>query len=131
PELSRRFVKEGADFLVNITNDAWFGKTTEASQHLAASVFRAIENRVNLVRCANTGISGFINPQGKITSLVSDEAGNNIFIPGYLTQDIYLYTQRTFYGYSGDSLIIVCALYIIFVLLGNKIKPARIKRKKD
>ncbi|MFA5063565.1 MAG: apolipoprotein N-acyltransferase, partial [Candidatus Omnitrophota bacterium] len=42
PELSRRFVKEGADFLVNITNDAWFGKTTEASQHLAASVFRAI-----------------------------------------------------------------------------------------
>ncbi|MDD5567728.1 MAG: apolipoprotein N-acyltransferase [Candidatus Omnitrophica bacterium] len=131
PELSRRFVKEGADFLVNITNDAWFGKTTEASQHLAASVFRAIENRVNLVRCANTGISGFISPQGKILSLVSDPSGNHIFIPGYLTRDIYLYTQRTLYGYSGDFLIILCALYIIFILLRDRIKPARVKRKKD
>ena len=121
PELSRRFVNQGADFLVNITNDAWFGRTSEAYQHLAASVFRAIENRVNVVRSANTGVSCFINPQGKILSLVSDGAGNSIFIPGYLTQDISLRNQPTFYGHCGDFLIILCLLCVLYQL--HKRKP--------
>ncbi len=115
PELSRRFVNKGADFLVNITNDAWFGKTPEAYQHLAASVFRAVENRVNVVRSANTGVSGFINPQGKILSLVSDGTGNAIFIPGYLTQNIYLHNQPTFYGYYGDLFIILCLVCVLYI----------------
>ena len=61
PELARNFVRNGAKFLVNITNDAWFGKTPEAYQHLSASVLRAIENRVNVVRSANTGFSAYIS----------------------------------------------------------------------
>lgn len=125
PELSRRFVRKGADFLINITNDAWFGKTTEASQHLAASVFRAVENRVNVVRAANTGISGFISPQGRITSLITDGMGNNIFVPGYLTGDIYINKQPAPYSYLGDYFVILClagTLCILFFSRRQKIK---------
>ncbi|MFH0855893.1 MAG: apolipoprotein N-acyltransferase [Candidatus Omnitrophota bacterium] len=126
PGLSRRFIKEGAGFLINITNDAWFGKTSEASQHMAASVFRAVENRINLVRAANTGISGFIDPRGKALSLVSDAAGNNIFIPGYLTQNIYLNAQPTFYGHYGDLLVILCLICVVYILvLARKQKPKK------
>ncbi len=114
PSLSREFVKRGADFLVNITNDAWFKKTSSPYQHLSASVFRAVENRVPLVRSANTGVSGFIAPSGKITSLVEDKSGNNIFIAGYKTQDVIIYKQGfSFYTRYGDIFIIVCLLLVL------------------
>ncbi|MDO8661803.1 MAG: apolipoprotein N-acyltransferase [Candidatus Omnitrophota bacterium] len=122
PELSRRFVNKGADFLINITNDAWFGRTPEAYQHLAASVFRAVENRVNVVRSANTGVSAFINPQGRILSFVNDAAGNAIFIPGYQTQDISPHIQPTFYGRYGDFLVVGCCMLIILVLIIRKLR---------
>jgi apolipoprotein N-acyltransferase len=67
PGLSRGQVKKGADLLVNLTNDAWFGKTSAPYQHLAIAVFRAVENRTPMVRAANTGISAFIRPTGEIT----------------------------------------------------------------
>jgi len=122
PSLSRSFVRKGADFMVNITNDAWFGKTTEAYQHLAASVFRAVENRVYLVRVANTGVSGFINPKGEILSLVNDGQGNVIFIPGYLTQDISPFVQPTFYARYGDLLVFVFLLYLLIIMLSLRLK---------
>jgi apolipoprotein N-acyltransferase len=65
PSLPRRFVKEGAQWLVVITNDAWFGRSAASLQHLQASVFRAVESRVWVVRAANTGWSGFIDPSGR------------------------------------------------------------------
>jgi apolipoprotein N-acyltransferase len=66
PGLSRSLVKNGAGVLVNLTNDAWFGKSSAAYQHFSMAVFRAVENRRSLVRCANTGISGFVDPAGRI-----------------------------------------------------------------
>jgi len=57
PSLLRRFRSDGAQFMVNLTNDGWFGDTAELDQHMANSVFRTVENRVGLVRAANTGIS--------------------------------------------------------------------------
>ena len=66
PGLSRAMVKNGASILVNITNDAWFGKTSGPYQHFSMSVFRAVESRRSLIRAANTGISGFIDPSGKV-----------------------------------------------------------------
>jgi apolipoprotein N-acyltransferase len=68
PELARAMVKNGAQLMVNITNDAWFGRTSAAYQHFSMAVFRTVENRRTLARAANTGISGFIDPCGRILS---------------------------------------------------------------
>ncbi len=64
PDLVRQPVKNGAQFLVNITNDAWFGDSAASYQHMAMGALRAVENRVPIVRAANTGISGTIDPTG-------------------------------------------------------------------
>src|SRR4030042_1826530 len=66
PHLSRAQVANGARLLVNITNDAWFGKTSAAYQHLSMAVLRAVENHVCLARAANTGISAFIDGAGRL-----------------------------------------------------------------
>ncbi|MDP2981555.1 MAG: nitrilase-related carbon-nitrogen hydrolase, partial [Candidatus Omnitrophota bacterium] len=84
PELAKEFVKNGAKFMVVITNDAWYGKSGAAYQHAACSVFRAIENRVPIVRCANTGYSCFIDSKGKIYDSV-EEKKSHLFITGYKT----------------------------------------------
>ncbi|MDD2680101.1 MAG: apolipoprotein N-acyltransferase [Candidatus Omnitrophica bacterium] len=123
PELARGFVNRGADFLVNITNDAWFGKTSEAYQHLAASVFRAVENRVTLVRAANTGVSGFIDPQGRVVFLVGREA-NPLFTSGYKSRDIFIRRQPSFYKRHGDFLVTACLLFLLFITVFNR-KPGR------
>ncbi|MCD4689216.1 MAG: apolipoprotein N-acyltransferase [Desulfuromonadaceae bacterium] len=68
PELARDYVRRGSDLLVNITNDAWFGRSSAPYQHLAMCRFRAVENRVWLARAANTGISALIAPSGRITA---------------------------------------------------------------
>jgi apolipoprotein N-acyltransferase len=67
PDLVRLFVRHGAQFLVNITNDAWFGYSPASYQHLSMVVFRAVENRLPIVRAANTGISAVIDPTGRLS----------------------------------------------------------------
>jgi apolipoprotein N-acyltransferase len=68
PDLTRRFVAQGAELLVNITNDAWFGRTSAPYQHLVMEAMRAVENRVPLIRAANTGFSAVIDIDGRIQS---------------------------------------------------------------
>lgn len=123
PELSRRFAKEGAEFLVNITNDVWFGRTSCPYQHLAASVFRAVENNLFMVRCANTGVSAFINPNGKIISSVRDDLNNEIFIAGYRTQDINAKNHPTLYCRFGEFFIFL--LYILLICSIVRVKKHR------
>lgn len=72
PGLSRLAVKNGARLLVNQTNDAWFDYSAGSVQHLANAVFRAVENRVPMVRCANSGVSCFIDPLGRLDSVTAD-----------------------------------------------------------
>jgi apolipoprotein N-acyltransferase len=124
PELSREFVKRGASFLVNITNDAWYKKTAASYQHCQAAVFRAVENRVFLVRSANTGISAFISPSGKITSPVEDQ-GEKIFIDGYKIQEIRIARKGlTFYTRYGDVFILLCMFIVLYGIIGLRKKKA-------
>jgi apolipoprotein N-acyltransferase len=108
PDLFRRFVKKGAAFMVNITNEGWFGETA-LYQKVAASVFRAVENRVFLVRATNTGISCFIDPYGRITGRVQND-GRDTLVEGYLTRPVYLSEERTFYTRHGDLFAYLCLL---------------------
>ncbi|MBI4974695.1 MAG: apolipoprotein N-acyltransferase, partial [Candidatus Omnitrophica bacterium] len=89
PGLAREFVRNGADFLVNITNDAWFGKSSAPYQHAQSSVFRAVENRVNIVRAANTGLSCFIDQKGRVIDSVEAD-GADLFIDGFKSSEIVL-----------------------------------------
>lgn len=119
--LSRDFVNKGAKFLVNITNDAWFKKTVEPYQHLQASVFRAVENKVWVVRAANTGVSCFINPNGKIVSSVQDkDTQEEIFISGFKTQDISLDKRTSLYSRIGDIFVLFCFILFLGVILLEK-----------
>ncbi|OQX54276.1 MAG: apolipoprotein N-acyltransferase [Candidatus Omnitrophica bacterium 4484_213] len=111
PYLSRGFVKRGADFLINISNDAWFGKTSAPYQHCQSAVFRAVENRVNVIKCSNTGVSCFISPAGRISGRLSKQ-GKDIFVAGYSTQKILIEkTPLTFYTRFGDVFAILCLLF--------------------
>lgn len=120
PELSRNFVDKGADLLINITNDAWFGRTSSPFQHLQASVFRAVENRVNVVRCANTGISGFIGPEGKIISMIKVKKGEARFVDGTQGVELKITKQPTIYRRFGDFFILLCFLIVVIQFLKLK-----------
>lgn len=71
PELAREYVNAGSRVLVNITNDAWFGRSSAPYQHLSMAVFRAVETRTPLVRAANTGITSIIDQNGHIKGMTS------------------------------------------------------------
>jgi apolipoprotein N-acyltransferase len=111
PGLSRAMVRNNASLLINITNDAWFGKTSGPYQHFSMTVFRAVENRRSLVRAANTGISGFIDPAGRVmasTALLKEAA---------VTQTVPLLKERTVYTNIGDLFAQVCLAVVLLVTL--------------
>ena len=118
--LARKFVQKGARFLVNMTNDAWFEDSSEPEQHLQASVFRAVENRVNVVRSANTGISCFINPRGETLGRVSDERGRDLLVEGEKTQELKVVSAPGFYTAFGDIFAWLCLIGSSFALLRRK-----------
>ena len=110
PDLCRRFVKRGANFLVTITNDAWFGRTSAPYQHFSIATFRAVENRVFIARAANTGITGFIDPKGKMIKkggIFTEEAMNGM---------IRLSNRKTFYTLYGDIFAWGCSAFSILLL---------------
>jgi apolipoprotein N-acyltransferase len=98
PELVREFVKGGARLIVNMTNDAWFGRTSGPWQHLAMYPFRAVEHRVAVVRAANTGVSAFIAPTGQIVRQVP------LYERTALTERVPLRAGETVYSRFGDWL---------------------------
>ncbi len=124
PRLSRAMARNNASVLINITNDAWFGKTSGPYQHFSMTVFRAVENRRSLARAANTGISGFIDPAGRIlesTELLQDAVATRL-LPLLKTKSIYTRV--------GDVFAQIClATSILIALLG--IYNRKFKAKKD
>jgi len=117
PSLIRKFKKDGADFMLNITNDGWFRNSAELDQHLAIMVFRAVENRFCMARAANTGISSFVGPDGAIYAKLSDSKGKYREISGTLVDRIKLIEKyNPFYTMCGDWFSILCVTVLGIML---------------
>jgi apolipoprotein N-acyltransferase len=99
PELFREFVRKGARVMVNMTNDAWFGRTSGPVQHLAMYPFRAIEHRIPIVRVANTGISAFIAPSGRLVRRLG------LYARGTMVDRVPLRVGQTLYGRMGEWMV--------------------------
>ncbi len=111
--LIRRYVWQGGsrrvDFLVNISNDGWFLHGDELPQHLAICSLRAVENRVAIARSVNTGISGFIDPNGRILSRVErDGRWSGPGVIGYDLQTVPIDSRTSLYGRYGDWFALLC-----------------------
>ncbi|MBI4587635.1 MAG: apolipoprotein N-acyltransferase [Candidatus Rokubacteria bacterium] len=102
PELFREFVAGGAEYMVNITNDAWFGTTSGPWQHLAMLPFRAVENRIAVARVANTGVSASVEPTGRIGKSLG------LFQRGVLSVRLPLRQRTTLYTRFGDLFAYAC-----------------------
>jgi apolipoprotein N-acyltransferase len=111
--LRRNFALNGAEFFVNMTNDAWFKDTKAPFLHLQAAVFGCVENRRSLVRAANTGVSALIDPQGRIMRVLHDEHGKNAFVQGVTWGVLPINQDRTFYTKYGDVFTYLCFLCIL------------------
>jgi apolipoprotein N-acyltransferase len=98
PDLVRRFVSGGSEMLTTITNDAWFGPTSAPYQHFEQASMRAIEEGRYLVRAANTGVSGIVDPYGRVVDRSA------IFQPAVIVGEARFLTASTFYARHGDVL---------------------------
>jgi apolipoprotein N-acyltransferase len=119
--LARDFVNNGAELLVNMTNDGWFGDTHAPLMHLQGAVFRAVENRRYMVRAANNGVSVFIDDRGKIYDWVEDQNHKRISVAGTKTSIIYFLKDKTFYTKFGDIFVIFCLGSCILGFVSRKI----------
>jgi apolipoprotein N-acyltransferase len=124
PNLVREFVKNGARIIINMTNEAWFGETAAPYQLLSMNVFRAVENRVAVVRAANTGISGFIDPFGRIIGTVQ-KGHKELFVEGHLTKNVVMSAEQTFYTAYGDVFVLGC-IGGFFILISSSFLKLRI-----
>lgn len=115
PGLVRKFYTKGGDFIVTITNDAWFGKTAGPYQHFSMAVFRAIENRKPVIRAANSGISGLIDSAGRIIS------STPLFVRSALSGMIRTDGSLTVYTKYGDLFSFACIVMSIIFLVDRKL----------
>jgi apolipoprotein N-acyltransferase len=106
PQLVRRFVKNGSQLIINLTNDGWYGKSAAPYQHLAITRLRAVENRRYLIRATNSGFSAVIEPCGRIqptTGLMQKAIGQGRFS---------FITEKSFYSRNGDVFVFLCAIIL-------------------
>jgi apolipoprotein N-acyltransferase len=118
PSLVRRFAGGGAELLVNITNDAWYGTTSAPHQHLAMVAFRAIENRRYLVRAANTGITAVVDPRGRVLE------PTRLFDTTVLVREVPFVAETTFYTRHGDVFAQACAAIALALVAATWRRPS-------
>jgi len=111
-DLAEKWVKAGANVLINLTNDAWYGKSSAPHQSFAMTVFRAVETRRSVVRAANTGISGFIDPLGRV------QMQSEIFVPWQASEMVVLNDEVTFVVRYGHLFAPLC-LFLGFCMILN------------
>jgi apolipoprotein N-acyltransferase len=117
PDLVRQFVAGGSELLTTITNDAWFGPTSAPYQHFEQASMRAIEEGRYLVRSANTGISGIVDPYGRVVQRTA------IFQRAAVVGEARFLRTSTFYARHGDILAYACVLVsAAFVAFGRRVK---------
>jgi apolipoprotein N-acyltransferase len=119
PNLVRRFAQNGATLLVNVSNDAWFGKTAGPRQHLMHAMMRAIENDRDLLRVTNSGISALATADGRVVAPLPT------FTSGAQIWQARSHSVRTFYTQRGDYFAIGCAILAVAVLAASLINPLR------
>ena len=129
--LFRQFVRDGADFMVNVTNDGWFRDSSELDHHLSVCVFRAVENRVPIARCANTGISALIAPDGRIAERIVLPDGTYREVEGTLIGRLPMSDHRSFYTAHGDLFAWLCVggLLIIGATVALRLRRAGTSRR--
>src|SRR6185312_5673022 len=109
PYLARHYVAtDPVDFLVNISNDGWFDGTEEHEEHLAICRFRAIETRRSVVRAVNIGISGIIDPDGRVVALPGPTWAESKKVAAVVRGPVPLGTGTTLYARFGDWLPLAC-----------------------
>jgi len=118
--LRRHLAQDGAEFFVNMTNDAWFKDTKAPYLHLQAAVLGCVENHRSLIRAANTGISALVDPWGHILATVKDAHGKEAFIVGTSWADLPLNRDKTFYTKYGDVFTYLCFLCILVAGVSRK-----------
>ena len=111
PDLVRQFVAAGSELLTTVTNDAWFGRTSAPYQHFEQASMRAIEEGRYLVRSANTGVSGIVDPYGRVLER------SDIYQPAVLVGEARFLRTATFYARHGDILayasVVVTAVLLV------------------
>ncbi len=112
-DLRRKFSRAGAEFFVNMTNDAWFRDTRAPYLQLQAAVLSTVENHRALARAANTGLSVLVDPWGRLGAQVRDEHGKSTFIAGTAWGDLPVVREKTVYTKYGDIFTILCFLCIL------------------
>ncbi len=125
PDIARTFVSNGADILTTMTNDAWFGRTSAPAQHFAIAVLRAVENRRSVVRAANTGISGFIDPAGRVLAQTA------LFETAALSQPVPALTRTTFYTARGDLIGMAALVAITLSFMVKGIRKLFMRRNRQ
>ena len=116
PYITNDTVRQGAEVLVNLTNDAWYNRTSAPYQHFAFYVFRAIETDRYVLRAANTGISSIIDPRGRI------EGKTPIFTEEVLRGTYALKNTETFYVRHGDYFVIICVGFLVLVVVAGLVR---------
>lgn len=113
-DLTRRFINQQSQFIINISNDAWSRTTAAYYQHFSMDVFRAVENKAYFLRAGNTGISAIIDPIGRITKQLKTDK------QGIIVSEISLSKKKTFYTRYGDLFAQLCVIITIGLMLTRK-----------
>ena len=127
PQTARDSVQGDTDFLVNLTNDGWFGEGAEQWQQAAAAIFRAVENGVPLVRCCNNGVTCWIDAHGPVRQIFKDNTGG-IYGAGAMTFELPLPDEKpapTFYNRHGDWFGWACALVTMALVFCQNFAPQK------
>ena len=129
PQLGRDAAAADTDFIVNLTNDGWFGEGAAQWQHAAAAQFRAIENGLPLVRCTNTGLTCWFDAFGRPRDFLADAKGS-IYGSGFMTVNIPLRTagagrRPTFYNAHGDEFGWGCVVVAAAAALRSGLRKRR------